>query len=328
MSAAPALLLAILVVACSGDEAATKPSPAAKPPAAASPQGAAASAVPARPGFAKRRALIAQGKAAFGTGDWDTCARLFEAAHSWADAARCAAHTRDADRGFDDVRRALAHNPRELDKLRDDADLVALHRDRRWQPLIGEATAKLAAYRSTVNVELEQLARTTAPRRAPGAPVPGDEPAAGPAVEPVIEPAAGAAVFSARRARVAEILAAGGAAIADDYLHAAVVYYRADTGEDAERSHQLALAALERDPESDDAKWLVAATEDRRLKHAGKPQKYGTQFVISQGNRVLWNIDPSVSDSERERWSVPSLAEAIAGDAETAAAVRVGEPQH
>jgi len=320
MSAASALLLAIMLAACSGDEAATKPSPATKVPAATK----APAAPPARPGFAKRRALIAQGKAAFGTGDWDTCARLFEAAHSWADAARCAGHTRDADRGFDDVRRALAHNPRELDKLRDDADLIALRRDRRWQPLISEATSKLAAYRSTVNVELEQLARITAPRRAPGD---GGEPAGGPPVEPTLEPAASAAVFSARRARVAEILAAGGAKIADDYLHAAVVYYRADTGEDAVRSHDLALTALERDPESDDAKWLVAATEDRRLRHAGKPQKYGTQFVISQGNRVLWNIDPSVSDSERERWSVPSLAEAIAGDAETTAAARVGEPQ-
>jgi hypothetical protein len=135
-----------------------------------------------------------------------------------------------------------------------------------------------------------------------------------------------ASLFASRRARVDEILAAGGATIAEDYLHAATVYYRADTAADAARARALALAALERDPDSDEARWIAAAAEDRRLRHEGKPQKYGTQHVMSSGKRTLWNVDPSVGDAEREQWSVPSLAEAIAGDAETTAALRMSEP--
>ena len=318
--AASGAVLVALLAACSGNDGASKP-PAGTPVVAAQ-------VAPPRPGFAKRRHLHAQGKAAYATGDWDTCARLFEAAHDWADAGRCAAHMRDPERGLDDLRRALAHDVRELAQLRDDSELVPLRRDPRWQPMIAAASETLAVYRSAVNSELAQLAGVTTAASDPDEPPP--ELAVGPSFVPSLaaadEPPPSPAVFRQRCARVAEIVAAGGATIADDYLHAAVVYYRADTGDDATRAHELALAALDRDPDSDDVKWLVAATEDRRLKHEGKPQRFGTQFTISRGTRVLWNVDPSVSDSERERWSVPSLAEAIAGDAETATTTRIGEP--
>jgi len=303
MSAVPLLLCAIVLAACNGSsdgnghagEAAHKPPPSASKPAVV---------IPPRPGFAKRRALVAQGKAAFASGDWETCAKLFESAQSWSDAARCVAHTRDTERGIEDLRRALARGWRDLDKLRGDPDLALLQRDPRWQALIADAAAKLAAHRRNINLELEQLGRTD---DAPGQPT-------------------AARVFAARRARVAEILAVGGATLADDFLHAATVYYRSDTAADAARAHELALAALERDPDSDEARWIAAAAEDRRLKHEGKPQRYGTQLVTTGGKRGLWNVDPSVNDAERARWSVPSLAEAIAGDAETTAALRVGEP--
>lgn len=294
-------LLAILLAACSGNgnDAATSKSPASasKPPPS----------LPPRPGFTKRRTLVAQAKAAFANGDWNTCATLFEAAHHWGDAARCVAHTRDIERGLEDIQRALILEWRDLDKLCSDPDLAPLQRDPRWGAMIADATARLAAHRDRINLELAQLAR------AEGAP---DQPRAH---------LADGRVFAARRARVAEILAAGGATLAEDYVHAATVYYRADTGSDAARAHELALAALELDPDSDEARWLAAAAEDRRLKHEGRPQKYGTQYVTSGGKRGLWNVDPSISDAERDRWSVPSLAEAIAGDAETAAARRVGD---
>jgi hypothetical protein len=304
MFIAPALLIAVLLAACSnnGDAVASKPSPGALKPAPVT---------SARPGFAKRRALVAQGKVAFAGGDWDTCARLFETAHSWSDAARCVAHTRDTTRGLEDMQRALTVGWHDLDKLCSDPDLAPLQRDPRWQPILADATGRLTAYRGRVNVELEQLARA-------------EEPAGQPTGQPQAHPSA--SVFAARRDRVAEILAAGSATLPEDYLHAAAVYYRADTAADATRAHELALTALEREPDSDEAKWLAAAAEDRRLKHEGKPQKYGTQFVTRNGKRSLWNVDPSISDAERERWSVPSLAEAIAGDAETTAALRMGEP--
>jgi hypothetical protein len=302
MSHASVLALALLAAACSGNDTPNQP----PPPSRRAPVARGPAPIPARPGFAKRRALTAQGKAAAGSGDWDTCARLFEAAHSWADAARCVVHTGDTARALDDLQRSLSRGLRDLEKLRTDPELAPLSREPRWQSMFVDAADRLEAYRTTLNPELEQLVRAPA--------------SAGPPA-----PSADARVFAARRARVAEILATGGAKLADDYLHAAVVYYRADTAADASRARELALLALERDPDSDEARWLAAAADDRRLKHEGKPQKYGTQYVTRGGKRVLWNIDPGISDTERERWSVPSLAEAIAGDAETAAAARVGE---
>ncbi len=308
MLAAPVLALALAfaigVAACSHDGG--DPVTKAPPPVATRPP----PPIPPRPGFAKRRVLVVQGNTASASGDWENCARLFEAAHSWADAARCAVHTGDRERALDDVQRALTHPWRELNKLRGDPELAVLQREPRWQAMMSDAIAGFASYRAGLNAELEQLARAHTDN------VPG--PSRGPSDR--------ARVFAARRARVAEIVAAGGAQLADDYMHAAMVYYRADTAADAVRARELALLALEHDQDSDEARWLAAAAEDRRLKHLGKPQKYGTQFAFTGGKRVLWNIDPSVSDAERERWSVPSLAEAIAGDAETSAAARVGEP--
>jgi hypothetical protein len=292
MSALPTSLViaAIGLAACS--DAASKPPPAARQ----------AITTPARPGYARRRALIAQAKAAQATGDWASCSTLFEAAHGWADAARCVTHTGDLARGLDDVQRALARSAAELERMRGDPELAALQRDPRWRELLAEAETRLASYRGTVNRELERLARADA-----GRPIdPRD--------------------LAERRARVGEIVASGGATLTEDYLHAATVYYRADTAADAARARELALTALARDPDSDEVRWLAAAAEDRRLEHEGKPQKYGTQYVVTGGKRVLWNVDPAITDAERERWSVPSLAEAIAGDAETAAAVLVGEP--
>jgi hypothetical protein len=294
MSAAPALVALLLVAACSKPEAASNQ---------LSSSSDASAATPTRPGFAKRRALLAKARAAAATGDWENCGRLFEAAHAWSDAARCVVHTRDTGRAFDDLQRALAHGSHDLDldKLRTDTELAPLQRDPRWQPMIADATARQAAYRASLNPELEQLVRA--------------------------DPAGTEAyVFASRRGRVRDILAAGGAIVATDYLRAAIVYYRADTADDAVRAHELALRALEHDAESDEARWLAAAAVDRRLKHEGKPQKYGTQFALADGKRVLWNVDPAISDAERERWSVPSLAEAIAGNAGTPATIHTGDP--
>lgn len=302
MSAAPNVSVAVLVVALIAAAACSKPDPTAQPPPASAAKAPAVS-VPAspRPGFAKRRALLAQARTAAANGDWETCGRLFEAAHAWGEAARCIVHTRDRGRAIVDLQHAIAGGSHDFDKLQDDPELAPLQREPRWRALVADANARQTAYRDSINPELEQLVRA--------------------------DPAGTEAyVFSSRRGRVREILDAGGAHVADDFLHAAAIYYGADTADDSARAHELALIALERDPDSDEARWLAAASEDRRLKHEGKPQKYGTQFVSSGGKRVLWNVDPAVSDAERARWSVPSLAEAIAGDAEAAGPTHAGDP--
>jgi hypothetical protein len=129
-----------------------------------------------------------------------------------------------------------------------------------------------------------------------------------------------AAVFqrdTVRRARVAELLDGGAAQSADDYFHAAMVYQHGPDIADIERAHALAREAVAHDPTHPKARWLVAASEDRLLMQHGKPQRWGTQFVPDDdGHYSLYPVDGSVTDEERARWNVPSLAEARRREAE------------
>ncbi|HEY0189667.1 MAG TPA: hypothetical protein VGC42_01000 [Kofleriaceae bacterium] len=260
-------------------------------------------ATPTRPTFARRRAAIAQGKAALASGDWETCARHFELAQAWIDAARCATHTADLGRAFEDLSRGLTDlgpgKAAAVGPLRDDPDLKPLVREPRWLAVLGEAETQRTAYQGHQNAELAQLAR-------------GAEPAEEPPVAPRLPDPADAKLFAARVPRVAALLEASGAQTADDYFHAALVYYRADNPTDASRAHELALAGLERAQDSDELKWLAAAAEDRQLELESKPQKFGTQLVRRGAHYALWNVDPALSDAERDKWSVASLAESIA----------------
>jgi hypothetical protein len=125
----------------------------------------------------------------------------------------------------------------------------------------------------------------------------------------------------AREQRVNEILAAGGAKTSADYFHAAMVYQHGSTPAQAQRAHELALEAVALDSSNDTAKWLAAASEDRRLMYEKKPQKYGTQFTTSGAGWVLWEVDPTITDEERAQWNVPTLAEA------KEKAVKLNQPQ-
>jgi hypothetical protein len=110
---------------------------------------------------------------------------------------------------------------------------------------------------------------------------------------------------------VREILDQGGAKVADDYYHAAMVFQHGHDVADYQLAHQLALKAAELDPRNRSARWLAAATKDRELMQLGKPQRYGTQFQkSSSGPYELYQVDPTVTDEERARWEVPPLAEA------------------
>ena len=81
---------------------------------------------------------------------------------------------------------------------------------------------------------------------------------------------------------------------------------------EAQRAHDLAVRAVELDPHHERAKWLAAAALDRKLMDEHKPQKYGTQFQMRGGVWVLWEVDPTVTDAERDAWNVPPLAAAKA----------------
>lgn len=112
-----------------------------------------------------------------------------------------------------------------------------------------------------------------------------------------------------RRARVREIVDAGGAATSMDYYHAAMVYQHGSEVPEYDEAHRLALKAVELDPENGKAKWLAAAAKDRSLMWQGKPQLYGTQFRKVDDRWILWEVDPTITDEERAKWNVPPLAE-------------------
>lgn len=106
---------------------------------------------------------------------------------------------------------------------------------------------------------------------------------------------------------VRAILAGDPELTADELFAAAWVLNHGDVAEDAEEAHRLAKRAVGQGYEP--AKWLAAATLDRSLMYAGRPQKYGTNIVPDGARYRLWDVEPATTDAERAAWNVPPLAE-------------------
>lgn len=274
------VLVLAVAAACSHSEPAARTAP---PPAAPAPT------------HAQRIALKGKGRVAYDRKDYVACSDALERAETWYDAACCQALAGHADAAFADLARA---DIRELDHVEVDPDLASLHADQRWPKLREVVGQRLAEYRKTLNAELLQLfTDDQADRMLPPEQMDWN----------VIEPR-----DRAREKRVDEILAAGDAKVADDYYHAAMVFQHGNLPRSKQRAHDLAVKAVKLDPHHDAAKWLAAAALDRLLMEDHKPQKYGTQFQIRNGVWFLWDVDPTVTDEERDAWNVPPLAEAKA----------------
>ena len=80
-----------------------------------------------------------------------------------------------------------------------------------------------------------------------------------------------------------------------------------DRIEDLWQAYQSGLKSIEKG--FDKAKKFTAAAYDKWLMYQGKPQKYGLQIVPDGQCLRLWDVDPSTTDDERAKWSVPSLQE-------------------
>jgi hypothetical protein len=112
---------------------------------------------------------------------------------------------------------------------------------------------------------------------------------------------------AAVRARIAAWCAAKELVDADDQLHAARVLLASDVAAEVEAAQTLALAAMAK---LSAARPLAATAFDRLRMLAGKPQKFGTQWVVRDGGvGELWPVDGSTTDSERAKWGLPGLAE-------------------
>lgn len=284
-----AVLLSLLV-ACSSKSSAPPPVPTVE----------AASKLPrTEPTTAADRARWkTEGLAAYDGKQWPVCGSLLDRAGDPYNAACCHALGAEPDRAFASLQRAVDDGFRDGAHLANDPDLASLRTDPRWQPLVDVVTARAAEYRAKVNGELADLYTADQADRA-GAIGAIDWKVVGPRDE-------------ARRQRVDAILAAGGAKVAADYYHAAMVYQHGSALAEIQRAHELAVKAVSLDATNDAAKWLAAAAEDRALMYQQQPQKYGTQFQKQQGTWVVWQVDPSITDEQRAAWNVPPLAEAHA----------------
>jgi hypothetical protein len=247
-------------------------------------------------GALEKRKVKSDATAAYDRKDWATCSKQFQRLDDWYSSACCAALAGEKDRAFDELGRASRQGEFGSKQLEGDDDLVALRADPRWQATVKSFQDSFTVRQAGNNHELREIVDADqADRQGPNL----DWATVGPRDQ-------------AREKRVNEILAVGGAKTSADYFAAAMVYQHGTTPAQAMRAHELALKAVELDPNNDTARWLSAASEDRALMYEKKPQKYGTQFSKQGETWVLWEVDPTITDEQRAAWNVPTLEEAKA----------------
>jgi hypothetical protein len=247
---------------------------------------------------AARLAQRTQARAAHDRGDWTACAALFEQAERRYEAMDCYARGGRLDAAFAAAARVSDGELRGLpaDSWLTDADLATLRGDPRWPPLLAQMIARSAALRSALDAELAQIY--------------ADDQADRNETYEKIDWSKVTPRDQARRKRVDEILAAGGARLAEDFYNAAMIYQHGESSAEIERAHGLALEAVALDPEHEAARWLAAASEDRVLLYAYKAQKWGTQYKKVDGHWIIWPVDPAITDAQRAAWGVQPLAAA------------------
>jgi hypothetical protein len=119
-----------------------------------------------------------------------------------------------------------------------------------------------------------------------------------------------------------------------DLASAAIILQHSVLPEDYQLAHELAGKALKLKPSKEELEtfatnngqnfdqektlqqwyshlnWLYTITIDRFLMATGKQQKYGTQILmVPGGKKALYPVDPTVTDEERAKYGVPTLAE-------------------
>ena len=117
-----------------------------------------------------------------------------------------------------------------------------------------------------------------------------------------------------RLKRVRELVATGELRTAVDFFNAALVCQHGPDVADIRLAHALATISATIDATATSANWLSAASWDRLLMRMGKPQWYGTQFTRAKTADARWELyaidETAVTDEERKRLGVPTLAEA------------------
>ena len=131
----------------------------------------------------------------------------------------------------------------------------------------------------------------------------------------------------ARRKETLKLLNAGRLSSGADYYYAAFVFQHGNCSEHYQLANLLADQAIKRNYPA--ARWIYAATYDRWQRSLGKPQKYGTQYMSQGGdcNFKLEPYDPATTDTERSRYGVPPIGEALKRADEINAECRARQPK-
>jgi hypothetical protein len=244
--------------------------------------------------------LAAEARAARDSDDFASCGeRYSRASRMWPgrgttaySAACCLALAGKQGAAVAELQRAIDLGYHDGEQLAEDEDLTTLHQLPGWAKLVQSARKQHERYLAENNAELYRIFNEDQDDRKH---YPGRD--------------ALKKNDDRRYARVRQILDSGAAKTGDDYYYAAMIFQHGDSVADYQLANRLARRSVEL--ENPMARWLVAATKDRELMTLGKPQLYGTQYVSDdKGRMVLYEVDPSVTDEERAKWFVPSLAEA------------------
>lgn len=247
-----------------------------------------------KPSRLEQQRLSAEAQAQYDAKDFAKCGPTFVKTDEHYNAACCFALSGSIDDAFAQLSLEAKRGRAPFAQYEQDTDFATLRSDARWAELTKRIDAGITARNATLNTELRTLFEQDQADRS----------------DPKADWTLVEKRDKEREARVDAILTAGGAKVADDYFHAAMVFQHGGTAEYAQRARDLSLQGVKLDPEHKGARWLAAASLDRKLMYEKKPQKYGTQFSREgTGPWTLWECDPKTTDEERAEWGVPTLDE-------------------
>ncbi|MEQ1822070.1 MAG: hypothetical protein ABL949_06155 [Fimbriimonadaceae bacterium] len=113
----------------------------------------------------------------------------------------------------------------------------------------------------------------------------------------------------ARLSRARQILAKGNLFTGADFERTAFIFQHSDRFADYATAHELGVCAFLLGNKS--ASWIAGAAYDRMMLRGSYPQRFGTQFYITNGKAIFDNIDESVmNDSMRKAVIRKTLKEA------------------
>ena len=115
---------------------------------------------------------------------------------------------------------------------------------------------------------------------------------------------------SIRRVKVLQLIKENKLSTSNDFFHAAMIFQHGNDSISYKLAWKYSKKASKIDTSNKSARWLSAASYDRYLLSIGKPQIYGTQFLVFKKKYYLRNFDTTkVSDTERIYYSTRTLKE-------------------